>query len=202
MRTRASLTLNGSSGKECRSTTASGEPSTSNSPRTSVSSGRATKRSGRSANAPHRPLEATPKYLARFPDLDGDERVYAAMVSALDDAVGEIVAAVERSEAASRTIVCFLSDNGAVAGEGQGSNLELAMGKFFLFEGGVRVPLIVHDPRRTAGARLVQTPVSTLDLAPTLLAACGIDAEAAQLEGTDLAPRLDGEPAARGHHGD
>lgn len=147
-------------------------------------------------NAPHRPFEASEEYLARFPELEGERRVYAAMVSALDDAVGEIVAAIERSGQAQRTLVAFLSDNGAVAGEMGGSNLDLSLGKFFLFEGGVRVPLIVHDPRRAARGRVVDARVSALDVVPTLLAAAGVELPAG-LEGSDLAPWLDGQGPER-----
>ncbi len=145
-------------------------------------------------NAPHRPNEATENYLARFPDLEGEARVYAAMVSALDDAVGAIRAAIEQAGLAERTLVVFLSDNGAVTGSGEGSNGELRLGKFFLFEGGVRVPLIVHDPRARTHAGVVDLPVSTLDLFPTLLSAAGGEvASISGLDGLDLGPLLLGQ---------
>jgi arylsulfatase A-like enzyme len=147
-------------------------------------------------NAPHRPHEATEEYLARFPELEGTARVYAAMVSALDDAVGRILAALEEADIAERTLVVFASDNGAVAVDGAGSNGPLRLGKFTLFEGGVRVPMIVRDPR-AAGGRVVDTPVSALDLFPTLLAAAGGDTAGwGPLDGRDLAGTLRGEPAA------
>jgi arylsulfatase A-like enzyme len=144
-------------------------------------------------NAPHRPHEATEAYLARFPGLSGKLQVYFAMVSALDDAVGRILAALEETGVSDRTLVVFASDNGAVARNGAGSNGALRLGKFFLFEGGVRVPLIVRDPR-FSGGRVVAEPVSTLDLLPTLLAAAGGEPDpASALDGSDLAARLRGD---------
>ncbi len=140
-------------------------------------------------NAPHRPHEASEPYLARFPDLEGTTRVYAAMVSALDDAIGRVRAAVVEAGIAERTLIVFLSDNGAVAGEGEGSNGPLRLGKFYLFEGGVRVPLIVLDPRSGRRGLVVDQPVSTLDLYPTICAAAGAaQVSSSELDGVDLGP--------------
>jgi arylsulfatase A-like enzyme len=144
-------------------------------------------------SAPHVPHEVADAYLAHFPDLAGDQRIYAAMVSALDDGVGRVLAALVDSDLADRTLVVFLSDNGAVAGDGQGSNGPLRLGKFSLFEGGLRVPLIVRDPRASGRGRVEPAPVSSLDLFPTLLAAAGGDVAAAGvLDGRDLTELLAG----------
>jgi len=147
-------------------------------------------------NAPHLPLEAPEEILARFPDLEGERKTYAAVVSALDDAVGRILDALEAHGLAERTLVVFASDNGADTQQGPGSNGRLALGKALLFEGGVRVPLLVRWPgHATPGAR-IDAPVSLLDVAATTLAVAGAPAETlAKLDGIPLTGLLAGEEA-------
>jgi len=152
-----------------------------------------------SFSAPHNPFQATPRYLERFPALSGEAQVYAAMVSALDDAVGRILDALEREGLAGRTLVVFASDNGAPLDESPGSNGELFQGKGVLFEGGIRVPMLVRWPgHATPGARIA-TPVTLLDVTATALKQAGASPEAlAELDGHDLAPILAGQaPAER-----
>jgi len=147
-------------------------------------------------NAPHNPFEATETYLSRFPELKGQKRAYAAMVSALDDAVGRILASLEKEGLAQNTLVFFASDNGAPPDESPGSNGELNEGKAFLFEGGVRVPMILRWPGRVTPGTTIATPVSLLDISATTLALAGADAATlAQLDGVDLQPLLAGKPA-------
>ena len=148
-------------------------------------------------SAPHNPFQASARYLERFPALTGEEQTYAAMVSALDDAVGRILDALERQGLSGRTLVVFASDNGAPLEESPGSNGDLAQGKGVLFEGGIRVPLIVRWPgHATAGAR-VNAPVSLLDVTATTLALAGAPAATlAELDGRDLGPLLAGAPPA------
>jgi arylsulfatase A-like enzyme len=149
-----------------------------------------------SFNAPHSPYEATETYLQRFPGLTGNERAYAAMISALDDAVGRILAALEEQGLAQKTLVFFASDNGAPLEEGPGSNGELARGKAFLFEGGSRVPMLLRWPGRATAGTKITAPVSLLDVTVTSLVHAGAPAKAlADLDGVDLAPLLAGEPA-------
>jgi arylsulfatase A-like enzyme len=128
--------------------------------------------------------------------MKGPKQTYAAMVSALDDAVGRILAALAKNGLAERTLVCFTSDNGAALEEGPGRNKPFAMGKGYVFEGGHRVPLLLRWPGRVAGGTRIDAPVSQLDLTATVLALAGADAQAlAELDGRDLAPLLAGTPA-------
>lgn len=145
-------------------------------------------------NAPHTPLEAAPNYLERFPGLSGDERTYAAMISALDDAVGRIRAALESNGLLEKTLIFFASDNGAPMEESPGSNGKFSLGKAFLFEGGSRVPMILRWPGHgTAGAKIT-APVSLLDITATTLEVAGATSETlAELDGIDLTPLLAGE---------
>ncbi|MCP4776520.1 MAG: sulfatase-like hydrolase/transferase, partial [Planctomycetaceae bacterium] len=98
-------------------------------------------------NAVHTPIEATKKYQDRFPnELDPTKRDYYAMTSALDDAVGAIVAAIGKHGLSENTLVIFVNDNGGPIYTGVQSNGPLKLGKLFLFEGGIRVPMIVKMP--------------------------------------------------------
>ncbi|MFT5050135.1 MAG: arylsulfatase A-like enzyme [Chlamydiales bacterium] len=127
-----------------------------------------------SYNALHEPFEAPELYLQRHAGIaDRSERVYAAMISALDDGIGRVLAALDLHGLREDTLVCFLSDNGprrGKAGEGAG---QLRGGKLSLYEGGLRVPLVVRWPARISAGGTVATPVSSLDLVPTCLAAAG-----------------------------
>jgi arylsulfatase A-like enzyme len=145
-------------------------------------------------SAPHSPYEATPNYLARFPGLTGNEQAYAAMISALDDAVGRIRTALEKEGLLEKTLVFFASDNGAPLEESPGSNGQFSLGKAYLFEGGNRVPLILRWPGHgTAGTKL-KSPVSLLDVTATTLRVAGATPETlAELDGLDLSPLLAGE---------
>jgi len=145
-------------------------------------------------NAPHSPFEASQPYLKRFPHLRGEKRTYAAMIGALDDAVGRILAKLEEEGLAQKTVVFFSSDNGAPIEEGPGSNGEFRQGKAFLFEGGSRVPLLVRWPARATAGTRISTPVSLLDITATTLKLAGMPSETlAELDGVDLGPLLAGE---------
>ena len=66
-----------------------------------------------SYNAPHGPLQATQKYLDRFPNIiDKKRKTYAAMVSAMDDGIGRVLKTLKERNIEENTIVVFLSDNG------------------------------------------------------------------------------------------
>jgi arylsulfatase A-like enzyme len=126
-------------------------------------------------NAPHVPLEASPKYLERFPDIaDPSARTYAAMISALDDAVGGTMQTLKNLHLDERTIVVFLSDNGAPLREvPSASNAPLRGEKGNVLEGGVRVPFFAQWEGHIPAGTKIHATVSTLDLLPTFLALAG-----------------------------
>ncbi len=103
--------------------------------------------------------------------------VYAAMVETLDASVGRILDRLDDLALAENTIVVFFSDNGGLStAEGAPtSNLPLRGGKGWLYEGGIREPLIVRWPAVAAPDRDVDAPVISTDFYPTLLEAAGID---------------------------
>jgi len=147
-----------------------------------------------SLSAPHNPYEATEELLQRFPNLEGEAQAYAALVSSMDDAVGRILAALVKENLAETTLVFFASDNGAMLEESPGTNAPLSMGKAFLFEGGIRVPLIARWPGHVAPGTTITTPVSLLDVSATTLALAGADeATLRELDGRDLRPVLAGQ---------
>jgi arylsulfatase A-like enzyme len=143
-------------------------------------------------NAVHTPIEATEKYQKRFPNEKNEtQRDYNAMTSALDDAVGAIVGTLEKNRLAKKTLVIFLNDNGGPMYTGVQSNGPLRLGKLFLFEGGVRVPMIVSWPGVLAGGTVFDETSSSLDVFPTICAAAGIKLpDGLKLDGVDLLPFL------------
>ena len=152
--------------------------------------------------APHSPLQVTKKYYDRFPQIkDKQSRVYAAMISALDDMVGDVLGAIERSGEADNTIVIFLSDNGCASYFiGMCSCEPLRGGKFTHYEGGVRVPFMMRWPARVPGGQTFSGVSSSLDIFPTLLAAAGGSLPADRIyDGVDLAPFLDGRKQGDPH---
>lgn len=153
-------------------------------------------------NAPHTPLEAPAEYLAKTSHLpDPKRRVNAAMILALDDAVGRVIAALRASGKEETTLVFFLSDNGAAlipgSAENGGSNAPLRGSKAQLWEGGIRIPFFVSWKGHIAPGGVSSEPVSSLDVLPTALASAGVQAEASwQLEGVNLLPWLEGRTEA------
>lgn len=144
-------------------------------------------------NAPHTPIEATPKYLERFPDIaDPMARTYAAMVSALDDAVGRTLQTLQDLNLEQRTLVVFLSDNGApLRVVPSASNAPLRGEKGDVLEGGVRVPFVARWNGHIPAGVKIHAPVSALDLLPTFLALSGNPpSPEAKLDGENLMETL------------
>ncbi len=153
-------------------------------------------------HAPHTPLEARPELIERYlkklkPGLHHQNAKYAAMVHSLDESVGRIVERLEYRGLAERTVVVFVSDNGGHVGKFEGQpatdNFPLRSGKGSLYEGGVRVPLIVRWPGVTTAGDICRAPVFVVDLYPTLLEIARIGGDSsrnAKLDGLSLAPLL------------
>lgn len=146
-------------------------------------------------NAPHGPLEASEKYLRRFPDIkDEKRRTYAAMVSAMDDAVGRVLGKLRTTGLDEKTLIFFLSDNGGPTEVNASSNAPLRGVKGEVREGGIRVPFFVRWKGRLPAGKTFDQPVIQLDVFPTVLAAAGIKAPAdTRLDGVNLLPWLSGK---------
>ena len=143
--------------------------------------------------APHGPLQVTEKYYDRFPHIkDEASRIQAAMVSALDDGIGQVIDALERNDVEENTLIFFVSDNGGGVAH-YTSNDPLRLGKQTMFEGGIRVPFVMKWPRKIPRGVVFEPPVSALDIFPTAyVAAGGVPRENMQLDGVDLLPYLEG----------
>jgi arylsulfatase A-like enzyme len=155
-----------------------------------------------SFNAPHHPLDATDEKLALIrPDLAPRRRVVAAMMLSLDDAVGEVLRALERNGLVEHTLLVFLNDNGGESWAGVADNGPLRGRKGQPYEGGIRVPFVARWPERWPRSALYEHPVSALDLFPTALVAGGGDpsALARPLDGVDLTPAVTGAVQMQPH---
>jgi arylsulfatase A-like enzyme len=151
--------------------------------------------------AVHTPLQARPeivaKYTAAKPDGWQRNAVFAAMVEAMDDSVGRVLTKLEELHLAKNTLVVFTSDNGGLATSGfptelaATNNAPLREGKGYLYEGGIRVPLIARWPEAIKPATTCNVPTSTIDLLPTICAACGIQV-VTSLDGVSILPLLQG----------
>ena len=150
-------------------------------------------------NAPHGPLQASEKYLSRFAGIaDEKRRTYAAMVSALDDAVGAILVELKTQGAEDNTLIFFLSDNGGPLDRNSSLNTPLSGEKGFMLEGGIRTPYLVQWKAKLPTGKVYEQPVSSLNISATALAAAKTEAPA-NLDGVDLVPYLTGDKEGRPH---
>ena len=121
----------------------------------------------------------------------------AAMLESIDDGVGQITKTLEDLNLLENTIIVFTSDNGGEA-PNVTSNAPLRGGKSQLYEGGVRVPLIMRWPQKIKSAREIQSPTVSMDFYPTFLEAAGIQTDSRQiLDGQTIMPLLKGEKQMR-----
>lgn len=154
--------------------------------------------------APHVPLEATDKYLSRFPGDMPERRRYAlAMMAAMDDGVGRIVSTLESYGLDDDTIIFFMSDNGAPLALTKDDVMPVSEGgaiwdgslndpwigeKGMLSEGAIRVPYIVSWKDHLLAGKVIDQPVSTLDASATAASLAGLELDG--FDGIDLMPYL------------
>ena len=148
----------------------------------------------------HSPYQAKPDLIARFADKAGvgghSDPTYAAMIASVDDSVGRVLATLKRLGLHERTVVVFASDNGGVGGyagiggKGVTDNAPLRGGKGMLYEGGVRVPMIVRWPGVTPRGSTCAVPTQHVDVLPTLLGIAGAKLPDQPLDGESLVPLL------------
>ncbi len=162
---------------------------------------------------PHVPLEATEKYLSRFPGEMPERRRYClAMLSAIDDGVGRIVNTLREYDIYDNTLIFFISDNGAPlyftkedkpisfkGGAWDGSLNDPYVGeKGMLSEGGIRVPFIVSWPNELPKGIVYDKAVSSLDVAATSIALAGLN-PIKELDGVNIIPYLKGDKKGDPH---
>jgi len=118
---------------------------------------------------------------------------YAAMVEAMDLAIGSVIETLKAEGKWDNTIIVFTSDNGGLStSEGSPtSNRPLNGGKGWMYEGGIREPWIIRYPNVTKEGSVSGVPISGIDLYPTIAAAAGYETEP-EVDGVDLRPLLEG----------
>lgn len=140
-------------------------------------------------NSPHIPLGGKKDLIAKYRSTFNP--TYAAMIHTLDECIGRCLSKLDELKLTDRTIVVFTSDNGGLhVPEGKDEppthNSPYRAGKGFLYEGGIRIPLIVRWPGVIPAKTLIDTPVISTDWTPTCLELCGLKL-ADDLDGVSLA---------------
>jgi arylsulfatase A-like enzyme len=155
-------------------------------------------------NAVHTPMQADDPRLMKFAHIsDTKRRTYAAMMVAMDDAIGKVRKKLTDVGVAENTLVTFISDNGGPVMPGTTTNASinkpLRSGKRTTLEGGIRVPYLVSWPGHLQPG-VFDKPVIQLDLTATALTAAGAAIQPDwKLEGVDLVPHFSGAKAAAPH---
>lgn len=154
-------------------------------------------------NVPHTPIQGRQdlvEYFEKKVDKDNVHinPVFAAMVASLDQSVGRILAQLKKNGLDDNTVVIFTSDNGGLTQrygkpDGFTENIPLRRGKGSAYEGGVRVPTIVHVPGLTAPGSICETPIMTIDYYPTIIElanSAGDPTHNADVDGVSIIPLL------------
>jgi arylsulfatase B len=174
--------------------------------------------------APHTPLDAPQALQDKYKDIntdlaparsaqtDGTRRIaslmlrpsarpmYAAVVDAMDQAIGQVLSTLDNEGIANNTIIVFFSDNGGAAySVGGADNAPLRGGKGETFEGGIRVVSLIRWPEKLVSGRKMSSIMTVMDIMPTLADAADIPLlEGFPLDGRSLWPAIsDGMPSAR-----
>ena len=124
----------------------------------------------------HWPMEAPEALLKKYAGHEGpglNDPRYGAMIEGMDAAIGKVIASLDAAGLKEETLVIFTSDNGGF--DGVADNRPLRAAKGYLYEGGIRVPLIVRWPGTVKPGSTSDSPVISMDFFPTLVAAAGID---------------------------
>ncbi len=148
-----------------------------------------------SYNAPHTPLEAKEEDLLRNSHIEGEKRrIYASMVTSMDDGIGLVLDKLEEMKIIDNTIVIFFSDNGGVEWYNHSDNGELRGIKGDFFEGGIRVPFVMQWPKIIPKGITYDKPIIALDVFATATAVANVDNHTInEIDGVNLIPYITGE---------
>ena len=131
------------------------------------------------------------EYRKAYPHLSGNRQTMAAMLSAVDEAIGQITAALVERGLRENTLIIFSSDNGGPAPDRVSRNTPLRAGKGTIYEGGIRVCAFASWPGRIPAGTTISEPIHAVDWYPTLLKAAGAPLEQRlPLDGLDVWPTL------------
>lgn len=157
-----------------------------------------------SFTAPHTPMMAPKELEEKFGHIENQQRrLYAAMMSSMDDAIGEVLTAIRDAGFEKDTLVCFFSDNGGATTRNSpnGSvNTPYRGSKGEVWEGGVRVPMFATWPGHLQAGSVFAKPVTQMDLAATAIALAGEKFDGKwPIDGVNLMPFLDGKESGMPH---
>jgi arylsulfatase A-like enzyme len=152
-------------------------------------------------NAPHEPFQAPVDYFCRYAHVkDPNKRVYYAMISALDDAIGAIHQKVKALGLEQDTLIYLLSDNGGASYTEATTNGPLKGGKLTQFEGGINVPFMLKWTGKVPAGVRYKYPVSTTDVFVTNAKAAGARLPSdREYDGKNLLPFVTGQRGDRPH---
>lgn len=121
--------------------------------------------------------------------------VYAAMIYSVDENIGRLLLRLEELGLSENTVIIFTSDNGGLStSEGSPTcNYPLRAGKGWLYEGGIRVPLIIKYPGKSRHGELIRTPVSSIDYFPTITEIAGISTGYEEIDGVSILSLLESD---------
>ncbi len=142
-------------------------------------------------NGVHAPYEVPQDYTKAFPNLSGNRQTMAAMLAVVDEAIGQITAALEAKGLRENTLIIFSSDNGGPAPGRVSRNTPLRAGKGTIYEGGVRACAFATWPGHVPAGTTIQEPMHAVDWYPTLLKLAGASLEQRLTpDGLDVWPML------------
>ncbi|MCA9118631.1 MAG: sulfatase-like hydrolase/transferase [Planctomycetaceae bacterium] len=150
-------------------------------------------------NAVHSPLQGADEYMRRFSHFeDIHRRIFAAMLSNLDDSVGAVLDKVREKQLEKKTLIFFLSDNGGPTRELTSSNLPLRGEKGQMYEGGLRVPFLAQWKGQIPAGRVFEKPIVSVDMFATAATLSGAP-NSQTTDGVNLLPFLKGERTEAPH---
>jgi len=150
-----------------------------------------------SSNTPHSPLNVSETYSGPYKKmgLSAKEAEYYGTITNIDYNIGRLISRLKELDLDEKTIVVFLTDNGAGGGSSQHSTLKLRGRKATVYEGGIRVPCVFRWPGVFKSSTKVDRIAAYIDLMPTVLDAAGVaPPNGVKLDGVSLMPLLKGRP--------
>jgi arylsulfatase A-like enzyme len=152
-------------------------------------------------NSPHTPLQAPKEYLERVGSIeDPIRRSYAAMICAMDDGIGRLLATLEVLKLENDTLIFFLSDNGGPTPVTHADNRPYRGVKGQVYEGGIHVPFVMKWKGKLPEGETYGSPIISLDIFPTAAAVAGARVPTDRpIDGVNLMPHITGKASAPPH---
>lgn len=143
--------------------------------------------------AVHSPIQAKKGLVGKYRQRERTNQknpVYAAMVESVDQAVGRVMATLDKHGLTDNTLFIFTSDNGGAVHFSATDNAPLRKGKGYPYEGGIREPFIFRWPRKIKPNQVCRVPTCSIDLLPTICEAVGAPLPKRTIDGVSLMPLL------------